>query len=217
MKLLNNKYASLVTLVLLMQAVAYYAVAQRAELTPEIAPLSTFPHVVGDWRMVQDAPLEKEVLDVLKADDTMNRVYDGPNSATAYFFVGFFKTQRYGQAPHSPKNCLPGAGWQPIEDTKIAFRVPGWPTPIITNKYVLQRGDERSVTLYWYQSHNRVIASEYSAKFWLVADAIKYNRSDTALIKVVVPVRDNNYDRATENGIAFIQTAFPSVLKQLPL
>jgi hypothetical protein len=87
----------------------------------------------------------------------------------------------------------------------------------VTNKYVVAHGNDKSVTLYWYQSHNRVIASEYSAKFWLVADAIRYNRSDTAIVKVVLPVRGNDVDGATRTGIEFVQALFPDVLKQLPL
>jgi EpsI family protein len=71
----------------------------------------------------------------LKADDTLNRLYVSPSGThEAYFFIAFFKTQRDGQAPHSPKNCLPGAGWTPIEDTKISIPVPGWPEPIVTSK-----------------------------------------------------------------------------------
>ena len=70
---------------------------------------------------------------------------------------------------------MPGAGWQPIEDTKIPVAVPGRDAPIVINKYVIAHGDEQNVVLYWYQSHNRVIAGEFSAKFWLVADAIRYS------------------------------------------
>ena len=126
---------------------------------------------------------------MLKADDSLNRVYISPErNAGASLFIAFFRTQRYGQSPHSPKNCMPGAGWQPMEDTKISIAIPGRDTPIVINKYVIAHGDEQSVVLYWYQSHNRVIAGEYSAKFWLVADAIRYSRSDTALVRVIVPV-----------------------------
>lgn len=217
MNFLSNTSARLLTLVLLIQASAYYAVAMRSEVTPPAAPLSAFPTVSNGWRTVRESPLEKEVQDVLKADDTLNRVYAGPGKdESAYFFIAFFKTQRKGQAPHSPKNCLPGSGWTPIEDTKISIPVAGWPEPIVTNKYVVQHASEKSVTLYWYQSHNRVIASEYSAKLWLVADAIRYRRSDTAIVKVVVPVFNNDVEAATQTGIRFIQATFPDVLKQLP-
>jgi EpsI family protein len=134
-----------------------------------------------------------------------------------YLFIAYFKTQRYGQSPHSPKNCLPGSGWEPIEDSKMPLAVPGESSPITINKYVVAHGDDKSVTLYWYQSHGRVIASEFSAKFWLVADAIRYHRSDTALVKVIVPIRGNDIDAATQLGTGFIQSLFPPLLKQLPM
>ena len=217
MSVLRNRYTGIVTLVLLLQAVAYYAVAARKEKSPAIAPLSTFPLVIDQWQTVREVPMEKEVQDVLKADDTINREYKNANVPnSAWLFIAFFKTQRYGQAPHSPKNCLPGSGWEPTENTDISINVPDWPRPIVTNKYVVAHGTDKSVVLYWYQSHNRVIASEYWAKFWLVADSIRYRRSDTALVRVIVPVEDDNIASATNVGISFIQAMFPKLVNQLP-
>lgn len=218
MSFLKNKYAGVLTLILLLQAGTYYAVAARKEVIPNVGPLSNFPLVIGGWQTVREVPLEKEVQDVLKADDTVNREYKSPSLAnSAWLFVAFFKTQRYGQAPHSPKNCLPGSGWEPTENTDISIQVPDWPTPIVTNKYVVSHGTEKSVVLYWYQSHNRIIASEYWAKFWLVADSIRYHRSDTALVRVVVPVVEDNTEAATQTGISFVQAIFPNLLKQLSI
>lgn len=218
MEFLNNKYARILTLVLLVQAVAFYAIARRAENIPSVLPLSTFPTRIGEWTMMKDLPLEQEVQDVLKADDTLNRYYVNSSlTRELYFFIGFFKTQRTGQSPHSPKNCLPGSGWEQITADRPYVQVPDWPTSIQINRYVVEHGTDKDVVLYWYQSHNRVIASEYSAKFWLVADAIRYHRSDTALLKVVVPVRNDDINAATETGVNFIKSAFPIVLKQLPL
>lgn len=217
MGFLNNKYVRVLTGVLLLQAAAFYAIAVRAENMPEARPLSFFPSELGGWRMLQDVKIEQEVQDILKADDTLNRVYASPSqTAAAYLFIAYFKTQRYGQAPHSPKNCLPGSGWEPVESGTQSIDVPGRPAPIVTNRYVVEHGDEKSVVLYWYQSHNRIIASEYLAKLWLVADAIRYHRSDSSLVKIVVPVRNNDADSATQTGVAFIQALFPSLLKQLP-
>ena len=168
--------------------------------------------------MSRDVPMEKEIQDVLKADDTLNRVYVNPSRTDfAFLFVAYFKTQRYGQAPHSPKNCLPGSGWEPVETGRQTINVPGWNAPIVTNRYVVENGDEKSVVLYWYQTHNRIIASEYWAKFWLVVDSIRYRRSDTALVKIVVPVHDNDIGAATAMGVQFVQALFPSLLRQLPL
>jgi EpsI family protein len=214
---LNNKYAKVLTVVLLIQALAYYAVARRKEDIPAMMPLSTFPVYVGGWFEKQDAPVEKEVQDVLRADDILNRIYTSPATGEISLFIAFFKTQRFGQAPHSPKNCLPGSGWEKISDEKIPVNVPSWDKPIVINRYVVEHGDEKSVTLYWYQSHNRVIADEFAAKLWLVADSIRYHRSDTALVRVIAPVQNGNVTAAGDAGVSFIQAVFPKILQQMPL
>jgi EpsI family protein len=216
MDLLKDKYTRVLLLVMLVQAAAYYAVALRPEGVPPVPPLTTFPEQLRAWRMAKDLPVEKDVQDVLRADDTLNRIYVSPTGAVSYLWIAYFKTQRYGQSPHSPKNCLPGAGWEPVEDSSITIRVPSWDVPITINRYVVQHGVERSVSLYWYQSHGRVIARELAARFWLVADSIRYRRSDTTLVRITVPVRDS-VRQAVDTGIKFAQSAFPVVVRQLPL
>ena len=217
MSFLQNKYARILTFILLLQGVCYYAVARRSEHIPVVSPLAAFPTTIGPWYTYREYPMEKEVEDVLKADDTMNRVYkDSGSGQEVSLFMAFFRTQRNGQSPHSPKNCLPGAGWDKVTDDRQTIAVSDWPEPIHINRFVVERGSEKSVTLYWYHSHNRVIASEFSAKWWLVADAIRYHRSDTALVRVVVPVAGEAIDRATDVGVGFIKTVFPSIVHQFP-
>jgi Protein of unknown function (DUF3485) len=118
--------------------------------------------------------------------------------------------------PHSPKNCLPGNGWQPVETGLISISAPGRADPIVANRYVASHGDEKAVVIYWYQSHRRIVASEYAAKFWLVADSIRYHRSDTALVKVVVPVVEEHTDSATSIGVNFVRAFFPELARRLP-
>src|SRR3954462_13710158 len=205
------------TVVLLAQAAAFYAVASRTDFVPAVAPLTEFGSSVNGWVAVRDFPLEKEVQDVLRADDTLNRVYvraDEP--AQANLFIAFFKTQRQGQAPHSPKNCLPGSGWQPTDDSKLPIAVPGRDQPIVVNKYVVSRGEEQSLVLYWYQSHNRVIAGEFAAKIRLVADAIQSRRSDTALVRMIVPVRGGDTAAAQRTAVKFVEAMYPEILRRLP-
>jgi EpsI family protein len=215
--ILRGKYAWLLTIVLVVQGGAYYGIRSRSELTPPAAPLSSFPAQLGGWQMAKEFPIEKEVQDVLRADDTLSRDYVNlATAANASLLIAFFKTQRYGQSPHSPKNCLPGAGWEPTETGTMAIAVPEWEQPILVNRYVVVHGEDKVLTIYWYQGRHRVIASEYWAKFWLVMDAIRYRRSDTSLVRVMVPVRDNDTDAATKTGVAFVQSLFPALLKQLP-
>jgi EpsI family protein len=214
MNTLKTLSGQVLALVLLLQAVAYYAVASREDIIPAVSPLRAFPQSVGGWTMVREYEIEKEVQEVLRADDTLNRVYASPQRTdSASLFMAFFKTQRYGQAPHSPKNCLPGAGWQATEDSKLSIDVPG-AAPIVVNKYVIERGEHKSVVLYWYQSHNRVIAGELAAKFWLVADAIRYSRSDTALVRVIVPTEGGG--TAEKTAVEFVRAVYPDIARQLP-
>jgi EpsI family protein len=213
-----NKGVAVLTAALALQGGVFYALALRPEIIPAVRPLEAFPAALGNWRMAVNAPIEKAVLDVLKADDTMNRVYGNPAGVGANLFIAYFKTQRNGAAPHSPKNCLPGSGWEPVERPgTISIAVPGRAEPIVANRYVVARGDQKSVVMYWYQSHDRVIASEFEAKFWLIADAIRYRRSDTALVKVVVPVRAVDTEDAVAVAVEFVRAAFPAITAQLPV
>lgn len=212
----RSKYARILTAVLLAQAVLFYT-ASRGDAVPLNRPLRDFPKQLQDWRMVQEGVIEKEVQEVLRADDIVSRLYAHPDmQAPASLFVAYFKTQRTGQVPHSPKNCLPGSGWVPSDTGYLEVPVSGVLHPIKINRYVVSKGEERSVVLYWYQSRDRVIASEYHAKFWLVADSIRYHRSDTSIIRVVVPVIQNDEDAATQTGIRFLNALFPVLKQYLP-
>ena len=217
MNLLNSKYARVLAIVLAMQCAVFYAVAMRPERVPPVGPLSEFPNAFEDWRKYQESKIEPEILDVLKADDTLSRIYVNSQGVGAYLFIAFFKTQREGQAPHSPKNCLPGAGFEPVESYPIEIAVPGRTEPIRVNRYLTARGEEKSVTLYWYQSRNRIIAGEFAAKFWLIADSIRYHRSDCSLVRLVVPVRNNDTATASKTAVEFAQAVFPSLTRQLPM
>ena len=216
MEFLNRWPARILTALLLLQALAYYAVASRRDIVPNVAPLSAFPFASRGWTVQHEYPIEDEVQRVRKADDTLNRVYVSPDGrSSASLLIAFFRTQRYGQSPHSPKNCLPGSGWQPMEDAKLPIDIPGTAAPIVVNKYVIARGDEQSLVLYWYQSHNRVIAGEFAAKFWLVADAIRYSRSDTALVRVIVPVSGDR-EAAQNAAVSFVRAVYPDVTRLFP-
>lgn len=213
---LSSRSARILTIVLLAQASLFYGFSRREEVPPH-KPLDLFSLEGGDWNLVQDVDIDRDTLDVLKADDILSRVYQNrQNGSLATLFVAYFSTQRTGKAPHSPKNCLPGSGWAPSQSGTIEISVPGAAKPIRVNKYVVSRGQNQSVVFYWYQAHNRVIASEYSAKIYTVADAIRYNRSDTSLVRVVVDVSDGNTQKATATAVSFVQAFFEPLKEYLP-
>jgi EpsI family protein len=210
--LLRSKFAYGLTLVLVIQAVLFYS-ASHGETTPLASPLNAFPKTIADWRMVQEGVIDPETQEVLRADDIITRFYANSSSA-ANLFIAYFKTQREGQSPHSPKNCLPGSGWQPSETGRIDVPVAGGSIRI--NRYVVAKGEAQSVVLYWYQSQGRVIADEFAAKFYLVSDSIRHHRSDTALVRVVVPITGGATASAEKIGTEFVQTFYPAIEGYLP-
>jgi EpsI family protein len=214
-RFLNRAPARVLTLVLLVQLAGVFAFS-RKEIVPRARPLVEFPREAGGWTVSQEGTVEKEIMDVLRADDVLTRTYADPDNRVANLFVAYFKSQRSGQAPHSPKNCLPGSGWVPSEADMLDIPIPGRSQPIRVNRYVVSKGEDQSLVLYWYQSRDRVIASEYRAKFYLVEDAIRYNRTDTALVRVVVPVIGNGVTAATATASEFVKAIFTPLRQYLP-
>jgi EpsI family protein len=213
---LRSKFAAACAAVLIIQAGLFYS-ASRGENTPMSLPLSSIPPIMGSWHLAEESPVEQDVQDVLKADDLLNRTYVSDTGA-ANLFIAFFKSQRYGQAPHSPKNCLPGSGWQPSESGSVDIAVPGG--SINVNHYLVAKGESESLVLYWYQSQGRVVADEFAAKFWLVADSIQKHRSDAALIRIVVPVypgdKTEQRAKAEKTAASFASAAYPVISSYLP-
>ena len=210
--LARNKYVRVLTLALAAQAVLFYS-ASHGESTPLAMPLSNFPATFGSWSMIHEGVVEKETLEVLRADDTLTREYASPEGAVN-LFIAYFKTQRTGQSPHSPKNCLPGSGWQPSASGRIDVQTGG--NTIRINRYVVSKGEEESVVLYWYQSQGRVIADEFAAKLYLVEDSIRKHRSDTSLVRVVAPVQGQERERAEQIAVDFAKAAYPVIRGYLP-
>jgi EpsI family protein len=214
--LFESRSPRVLTVVLLAQAAIFYG-SSRKENTPPHKPLQEFSLTDSNWVVRQEVELDKGTLDVLKADDILSRVYQNKSTGRlATLFVAYFETQRTGKAPHSPKNCLPGSGWIPSQSEMIDIPISQEANTIRVNRYVVSRGQNESVVLYWYQARNRIIASEYSAKIFTVADAIRYNRTDTSLVRVVVGVNDGNTRGATDAAVSFAQSFFGPLRSYLP-
>jgi EpsI family protein len=207
--------------VLFLASAGYVAVASETEPTPIRESFVSFPMQLGQWRGSASENFSKEILDVLGVDEYLNRTYR-TDKAIVGLYVGYYQSQRQGDAIHSPLNCLPGAGWEPISRTYLPVTVetsPGGPTREISiNRYLIRKGLETQVVLYWYQSQGRVVANEYASKVYMVWDAIRSNRTDAAMVRVVAPVlRQGASDADAERAsVEFVKTIFPLLGRYLP-
>jgi EpsI family protein len=194
---------------------ALLANARRTEVAVSRHSFSEFPMTLDAWRAVVDPPIEEEILKVLGVDDYLSRVYYKPDGKAAALYMGFYGSQRQGDTIHSPQNCLPGAGWEAISEGRLQLaNVDGKGRDITINRYVIQKGLDRQLVLYWYHGRGRVIASEYASRALLIRDAIITNRTDGSLVRVIVPASD--MEKADALAQEFVRVVFPSLDSFLP-
>lgn len=188
---------------------------------PPTAPLSLVPQTI-DGLTAQDYPLDAETLAVLGDGRFLNRIYaklgpgGQPTGAPVSLFIGYFPTQRSGQSIHSPQNCLPGAGWAFLSSKVINLpTADGHPYPV--GEYLIGNAGQRQVVLYWYLAHGRSVANDYKAKAYMMLDALRWNRTDGSLIRIVTPVGTNEpLQTAQQRAIQFANQLTPQLPRFIP-
>jgi EpsI family protein len=205
-----------VAAILLVCAAAFLSLRSRAEAIPPHKSLAEFPEQVGDWRG-QDQPLSAETLAVLGPGDFLTRLYQNGRDPFVSLYIAYFSSQRSGDTIHSPKNCLPGAGWVPLSSDRMTIAKPDG-SSVVVNRYILGNGEQRLLALYWYQAHGRFVASEYAAKFYLVTDAMRMNRTDGALVRIITPIEngDQGSAAAQRRAVGFAGLILPTLDEYIP-
>jgi EpsI family protein len=117
----------------------------------------------------------------------VSRTYGRDSTPAFWVYVGYYESQTQGKTIHSPKNCLPGAGWEPLESAPVQLALSTGPVPV--NRYLIANEKQRALVLYWYQGRGRISANEYLVKWELLRDATLRRRTDEALVRVIVPIR----------------------------
>lgn len=186
---------------------------------PQSEPISQMPMHIGPWTS-RDEPMDDQVLQILGKGDFLNRIYTVGEGKSAVppisLFIGYFPTQRTGQTIHSPQHCLPGAGWT-FESSKYTTMQAADGNTYQVGEYVIGNGEQRQFVLYWYQAHGRSVANEYVSKAYLIADAIRLNRTDGALVRVITPIGSaESVATARERAISFAQQMATQLPRFIP-
>jgi EpsI family protein len=210
-----------VIIVLLISTIFVLQSRGDVDQVPSSESLSAMPRSFGQWT-AQDVPLTDDTLEVLGKGDFLNRIYSfrptpgSPALPPISLFIGYFASQRTGQTMHSPQNCLPGAGWtfESQEYTNLQD-INGKNYKV--GEYVISNGNTKQFVIYWYQAHGRSIPNEYVAKGYMVADAIRMNRTDGALVRVITQVMSSeSLETAKARAIQFTQQMAPDLPRFIP-
>jgi EpsI family protein len=221
-----------VVAVFIVSTIVLVQVRGDVDHVPPSTPLENFPIALGPWTGTS-FPLDQETLDVLGKGVFMSRSYQPdpssadpgsaniPDAKTVFaepvsLFIGYFPTQRSGQSIHSPQNCMPGAGWvfNSSGETQIGEHNG---KPINVGEYVISNGDSKAEVLYWYQTQGHSIASDYKAKLYMLADSIRYGRTDAALVRIITPLTKNEtQQQAHLRAVTFARQVTPLLSAYIP-
>jgi EpsI family protein len=169
---------------LLLGTLALSGLSERRQADSLSRPLEAIPTQLGQWQATSHETLGAEVLNVLKPTSYLSRVYKGDDDSLG-LFIAFYDRQTAGSTLHAPQNCLPAGGWEVWQQGSYTIRQASGALTI--NRYSIRRTDDKLVVYYWYQSKERIVASEVAGKFYLVRDALFSGHTATALVRLTLP------------------------------
>lgn len=196
--------------------------AHQQVAVPLAAPLDTIFHGVTGYR-VQRQTVSDDERRVAGMTDYIGRFYWKDTTPAFSIYVGYYDRQTQGHTIHSPRNCLPGAGWEVLSGGTLT--VPIGPASYVVNRYVLKNGPATAIAYYWYEGRGRVVASEYRVKWNLLRDAALRGHTEEALARVIVyinepvgagPAAQAVYDRADAFAKPLVSRLIGDVRTVLP-
>lgn len=207
---------TLVVSIIMILSVILLDFVSRAENVQPNKPFSTFPKRIGEWTGEEER-FDQRVYDLLGVDDSLLCNYQTPDGRQVQLYVGYYQSQREGDLIHSPRHCLPGAGWNIIHTSLDELVLPSTnPGKTKVIKLILQKGAQQQVVLYWFQARGRFIASEYLQKIYLVLDSITRHRTDEAFVRLIAPVLDGREERTLEYIKDFAALIIPVLQDYIP-
>lgn len=214
LKLITKGFFIPISLILVGQAAALrmMSIPEREVPNPGLHEL---PFEVGDWKSAGEQLLDPGVTAYLKPDEYVIRDYVGHRDGNSInLFLAYFKSVQNVYGPHSPSVCLPGSGWLVRSSKVVSLPVPGPTKTIPVNEYLLEKGGDRILTIFWYQNNRNIWAEEIQGKLKLLPDLMRYHRSDVSLVRIIAPIRGAGGEAERADCLNFIQAMFPKLVER---
>lgn len=212
---MSLKRTLLAALLMILTAACLRFLNHEQKMPPNKA-LSTFPEQIGEW-IGEQQRFSANIYEILGVDDSFLGTYRNTDGRQVQLYIGFYQSQREGDLIHSPKQCLPGSGWNIVRTTQEELRLNNIKTDKIKMiKLILRKGTQKQVVFYWFQSRGRYIASEYMQKLYLVFDSVTRHRTDGAFVRLISPVIDGDEEKTSEHLRDFTQLLLPELDDYIP-
>ena len=194
----------------LLASFAYQRTLAHGEVPPPRHHLESLPFFVGPWSGTPEA-LPADILAVLGLDDYLLRRFSAANGAALTLYVAYYGHQNLNGRIHSPSACLPGGGWLPVDVGYQEIAIPGDSSARISaNRFLIEKGADRQVVLYWFQGRGRVVANDIQATLFLAYDTLRGRGSDETLVRVSAPVGRSPHDILADE-VRFVQHFYPQL------
>jgi len=202
----------LICFILILQTAVSRALTIRERDLP-LPGLDTLPRRLGPWEVRGEQALDRNTAAYLAPDEYILRDYvNGTNGVSVNLFVAYFKSLQDKYGPHSPRVCLPGAGWL-VRSTRVSTTGGEEGNPVIpVNEYIMEKSGNRILVVYWYQNERDAWANEFWAKIRLLPDLVRYQRSDVSLVRVISPTTPEGNDFS--NCLQFTSVLLPALDKR---
>ncbi len=200
-------------LFILLGLAAFYVYTRTEADIPINKPLDQFPARAGDWTMTGQARFDERVLAVLLPTDYLSRSYADSAGDRLSLYIGFHNGGPDSGPIHSPKQCLPGSGWNRLAEEVRHVTLDGEDIPYVSAIY--QKDSEKQLFLYWFQVRDQILTNEYALKLAMIKNSVLSNRRDSAFIRLSLMATDNE-KKATEIGEQFIRDFYPAIREALP-
>ena len=212
---MSLKHTLIASSIMIFTAVFLNYIAHSEDVHPN-KPFSTFPKQIGEWKGIEQR-FDEEIYDVLGVDDSYLATYRAPDGRQVQLYIGFYQSQREGDLIHSPKNCMPGGGWNIVSSSIEELDVSDTDyNAIKTIRFKLSNGIHEQAVLYWFQSRGRIISSEYLQKIYLVIDSITRHRTDGSFVRLIAPIQNGDEGKTLIYLKEFAQDIFPILTEYIP-
>ncbi|MEO7361931.1 MAG: exosortase C-terminal domain/associated protein EpsI [Gemmatimonadaceae bacterium] len=181
---MNQKFIPFLPAAVLLVGVAFISGVREQYVTKPVLPMDSLPWVY-EGVTGKDVAVPEDQQKIAGMDEFMYREFRIDSANVFSTYVGYYNRQVQGKSIHSPKNCLPGAGWDIMENAPVALNEPDASAPIV-NRVVLANKGARALVYYWYQGRGRIASNEYRVKWDLLRDAALYGRTEEALVRIIV-------------------------------
>ena len=210
------KFRIVILSVLFLLCALFVYAFDKDSATPIATSLQHFPLTLGTWQALNTQAMGEDIESVLGVDDYILRNYRNPQGTQINVYVSYFSYTDRNKGYHSPLNCMPGSGWNIAETSPVALDLPGTGQEATVNRLILQNGERKMVSLYWYQCRGRILHNEYVERIYRVIDSIFMNRTDGAFIRLLAVNSDQKVQEDTAMLKDFATRIIPELREYLP-